>query len=134
MRNITIPIFLVIVLVFSGCTISVRPEPQENIPSANIVQTDNQGIKEFTVHGSSFKFEPFEIKVKKGDTVRINYISDDIGHNLLIDEFNVRTNIISSGDAESIEFIADKEGTFAIYCSVGQHRALGMEGILIVEP
>jgi plastocyanin len=29
--------------------------------------------------------------------------------------------------------VADKKGTFEYYCSVGQHRALGMKGKLVVE-
>lgn len=107
----------------------------EPVAEQNTQQTNTQAqIKEFTVRGSSFKFTPFEIRVKKGDRVRINYISDDIGHNFVIDELNVKTNIISKGQTEIVEFVADKEGTFSVYCSVGSHRSLGMEGKLIVEP
>ena len=32
-----------------------------------------------------------------------------------------------------VEFTVDKTGTFEYYCSVGQHRANGMVGNLIVE-
>jgi plastocyanin len=32
-----------------------------------------------------------------------------------------------------IEFVANKKGKFEYYCSVGEHRAMGMKGNLVVE-
>ena len=40
---------------------------------------------------------------------------------------------INGGETDSIEFVADKVGTFEYYCSVGQHRSMGMVGKLTVE-
>jgi len=108
--------------------------PNSNMMTEETGMMSESSMKEFTIHGSSFEFDKLELKVKKGDKVRITFISDDIGHNLFIDEFNVRTNVVSSGSSETVEFVADKEGTFDIYCNVGQHRQLGMESKLIVEP
>lgn len=90
-------------------------------------------VKEFTVDGTNFKFMPAEIKVKKGDTVRILFKNTQGFHDLVIDEFEVKTNQIQAGDEEEVEFVADKTGTFEYYCSVGQHRQMGMVGKLIVE-
>ena len=50
-----------------------------------------------------------------------------------IDEFNAKTRVLNKGEEETITFVADKAGTFEYYCSVGQHRANGMVGKLIVE-
>jgi plastocyanin len=90
-------------------------------------------VKEFTVHGGMFFFKPNEMRVKKGDTVKINFINDEGFHDWVIDEFNARTKQIQAGKSETIEFVADKAGTFEYYCSVGQHRQNGMKGNLIVE-
>ena len=90
-------------------------------------------VKEITVYGSSFKFEPSEIKVKKGDTVKVTFINSGGFHDWVLDEFNVRTKQISSGAQETVEFVADKTGSFEYYCSVGQHRQMGMKGTLVVE-
>ena len=54
-------------------------------------------------------------------------------HDFMIDEFEVATNQIGDGEEEEMEFVADKIGTFEYYCSVGNHRAQGMKGKLIVE-
>ncbi|MBI4015433.1 MAG: cupredoxin domain-containing protein [Candidatus Aenigmarchaeota archaeon] len=89
-------------------------------------------VIEKSVTGSSFKFEPSTISVKKGDRVKIRFVSADVGHNLMITGYG-QTKVISSGAAaETIEFTADKAGTFEYYCSVGSHKALGMKGTLTV--
>ena len=90
-------------------------------------------VKEFTVTGSNFSFDPSEIKVKKGDTVKITFKNSGGMHDWVLEEFNVRTKRIQGGEQEVVEFVADKTGTFEYYCSVGSHRAMGMKGNLIVE-
>lgn len=88
----------------------------------------NENLKEFIVAGKNFSFSPNIISVKKGDEVKIIFKNEEGTHNLKIDEFNVATKVIKSGEEDSIEFIADKVGNFQYYCSVGTHRNLGMWG------
>jgi nitrite reductase (NO-forming) len=73
------------------------------------------------------------MRVKKGDTVKITFTNNNGTHDLLIDEFKVNTGRIPAGESKTVEFVADKTGTFEYYCSVGQHRKMGMKGNLIVE-
>ena len=54
-------------------------------------------------------------------------------HNFTVDEFNARTRQINAGETDTIQFTADKAGTFEYYCNVGNHREMGMVGKLIVE-
>lgn len=101
--------------------------------SANVSTSVSTGaVKEFTVHGKSFSFTPAAMTVKKGDRVRITFINDGGTHDWVIDEFNARTKVIQGGAQETIEFVADKAGSFEYYCSVGQHRQMGMKGTLTV--
>ena len=90
-------------------------------------------VKEFTVTASNFKFDMAEIKVKAGDTVKITFKNAQGFHDLVIDEFNVATKQGNGPSEETVTFVADKLGTYEFYCSVGQHRAMGMKGNLIVE-
>ena len=39
----------------------------------------------------------------------------------------------ATGQIDEVEFVVDKAGTFEYYCSVGNHRQMGMVGKLIVE-
>lgn len=89
--------------------------------------------KTFNVDGGNFYFAPGEIKVNKGDKVTIVFKNDGGSHNFVLDEFNVESKLIKTGETDTVEFIADKAGTFEYYCSVGQHRNLGMKGKLIVQ-
>ena len=90
-------------------------------------------VKTFTINGGNMYFKPAEMRVKKGDTVRVTFKNDNGFHDFVLDAFNVRTKQIQVGQEETIEFVADKTGTFEYYCSVGQHRQMGMKGNLIVE-
>lgn len=98
------------------------PEPTPSAP-----------VKSFTVSGKNFTFAPAEMRVKKGDRVKITFVNESGFHDLVIDEFNARTAQIGAGKTETIEFVADKTGSFEYYCSVGSHRQMGMKGTLIVE-
>jgi plastocyanin len=89
--------------------------------------------KEFNVDGKNFEFSMGEIKVKKGDTVRINFTSTDGFHDWVVDEFSASTERVNTDGTSTVIFIADQSGTFEYYCSVGSHRALGMFGSLVVE-
>ncbi|HWO07358.1 MAG TPA: plastocyanin/azurin family copper-binding protein [Candidatus Paceibacterota bacterium] len=95
--------------------------------------TDDAGtVKEFTVSGQNFSFSPATMSVKRGDTVRITFRNVSGTHDLRIDGYNVGTNVIQTGQSETFEFVADRAGTFEYFCSVGQHRQMGMVGTLTV--
>ncbi|MBP9748752.1 cupredoxin domain-containing protein [Patescibacteria group bacterium] len=87
----------------------------------------------FDVTGGSFYYVPNQIRVKKGDTVKIIFHNAGGMHNFVLDEFNVKIDTIKGGEDASAEFVVDKAGTFEYYCSVGNHRAMGQKGQLIVE-
>ncbi len=89
--------------------------------------------KVFNIGGRNFEFDVTEIRVQEGDTVTINFTSNDGFHDWVVDEFDAATAHVQTGETSSVTFVADQKGTFEYYCSVGQHRANGMVGTLIVE-
>ncbi len=91
-------------------------------------------VKTFEVTGEPFFFSLKEMKVKQGDTVKVTFSNKEGMHDWVLDEFEgAKTKTIAAGKSETVEFVADKKGTFEYYCSVGAHRANGMVGKLIVE-
>lgn len=102
-------------------------------------QTDLQETVTFILNGENFKFimdgnDNPEMKVKQGDVVRVEFSSTGGFHDWVIDEFNARTKRVRPEDGNTfVEFVADKNGTFEYYCSVGSHRVSGMKGNFIVE-
>jgi nitrosocyanin len=102
--------------------------------SSGVMTTSEQSaIKEFTVEGGMYYFTPKEIRVKKGDTVKVTLTNKEGLHDFVLDEFNAKTKKIKAGETDTVTFTASKVGTFEYYCSVGNHRAMGMKGNLIVE-
>ena len=85
------------------------------------------------VVGIDFEYDIKQIKVKKGDTVTINFKSDKGFHDWVVDEFDAATERVNEGGTTSVTFVADKVGTFQYYCSVMSHRQMGMVGYLIIE-
>jgi len=114
----------------SSPSVSVAPISTQSVPA---VSTNPGPVKEFTVEGGMYYFNPKEIRVKKGDTVKIVFTNKEGTHDWVLDEFNVKTKMTKLGESDTVTFVADKTGTFEYYCSVGSHRALGMKGNLIVE-
>ncbi|MEK7176828.1 MAG: plastocyanin/azurin family copper-binding protein [Patescibacteria group bacterium] len=90
-------------------------------------------VKEFTVDNEMFSFKPSSLTVNKGDTVKITFRNTGGTHDLKIDEFKAATRLLSTGEQQTITFVADKAGSFEYYCSVGNHRAQGMWGTLTVR-
>jgi len=122
---------------FEGVNPNDGPEgPEVSVDGA--APTDPDEVKTFIVTGENFKFfidgvENPEIKVQKGDRVRIEFESTTGFHDWVIDEFDAATQKVSEGETTFVDFIATETGTFEYYCSVGNHRAQGMKGNFIVE-
>lgn len=139
-----IAVVVVIVLVIGGAWLlrSGNDSATKQAPAAN-QQTEvntmmdpyhaDPAVKAFTVTGNNFKFDLSEIRVKKGDKVRITFNNQTGFHDFVLDEFNVKTRQYNGAATESVSFLADKVGTFEYYCSVGQHRQMGMKGKLVIE-
>ncbi len=101
--------------------------------SSSSGEMDETNVKEFTVNGDNFTFDVKEMRVKKGDTVRVTFNNTEGFHDWVLDEFDVATKQLQAGGTETIEFVVDKTGEFEYYCSIGTHRQMGMKGTLIVE-
>ncbi len=89
-------------------------------------------LKEFVVVAKRFSFEPATLSVQKGDRVRLTLKSADVAHGLAISEYGVDLRA-GAGGQNTVEFTADKEGTFNFACSVycgGGHLEMG--GKLVV--
>ena len=121
----------------SGSMGTDSTQPAETIvpPVSNesMMTSEDGKTKTFTIVGSNFKFAPNEMKVNKGDTVKVIFKSQGKLHDFVIDEFKVKTAQLGEDKSEEVTFVADKTGTFEFYCSVGEHREMGMKGNLIVQ-
>ncbi|HEY4493110.1 MAG TPA: cupredoxin domain-containing protein [Candidatus Paceibacterota bacterium] len=112
------------------------PVPGEENVTETVVEGDINvalGTKTFTLVGKPFSYSLAEIRVKEGDRVKIVFQNEEGQHDWGVDEFAARTAVLKTGETATVEFVASKKGNFEYYCSVGQHRAMGMKGTLVVE-
>jgi nitrosocyanin len=106
-------------------------EPEQKVEVEILEETSS--VKEFNVVAKKWDFEPSEIKVNKGDTVKLKIESIDVTHGISLPAFKVNENLMS-GETVEIEFTADKTGEFPFFCSVFCGSGHGkMKGTLIVE-
>lgn len=89
--------------------------------------------KDFTVTASNYSFTPNQLTVKQGDTVRITFKNTGGTHSFNLDQFKVATKVLSAGQQETVQFVADTAGQFQYYCNVANHRQMGMVGTLTVQ-
>lgn len=81
----------------------------------------------------NFEFDPAVITVKKGEKVRLLITATDRDHGIKIDGYDIN-QVLKKGSTETIEFTADKAGTFVFKCSVYCGHGHGrMKGKLVVE-
>jgi len=139
-------------LLLAGCNTTQAPEGEvmdetsETVEEAGnqVENTLNEGenqesmapeveVTEIELNASNFTFGQDEIRVKEGETVRITINNTQGTHDFVIDEMEVNSGIIPEGESQTVEFTAWDTGSWEFYCSVGNHRQLGMKGILVVE-
>ena len=117
MRKIML-LLVFVVLLISACT---QQKPEDSVGKGSEVpqQTSAQSgeVKEFKMTAKQFAFEPSTIEVNKGDKVRLIVTSTDVPHGIAIKEYGINQRL-DVGKPVTIEFIADKQGTFTAYCSV----------------
>ena len=137
MNRVVVGVFVVLIVLVGGVYFFNR---SSSTMTGNVIADDsgNENVKVFTVDSSHLRFyidgvENPEIRVKEGDKVRINFKSSEGFHDWKLDEFNAAAEKVNPGSSSSVEFVADKKGTFEYYCSVGQHRKNGMKGVFVVE-
>ena len=113
---------------------SMMEEGEDAMEEDNSMMEESDGDEvSFDLSGKNFAFDVEEIRVNKGDKVTINFTSESGFHDWVVDAFDASTEQVNTGESTSVTFVADETGEFEYYCSVGQHRANGMVGTLIVE-
>ena len=123
-------VYIIIVIIISAFSFSACGNPS---PGKDTTQNGSDADVVIRLDASNYKYSITEITVKKDQKIRIEMTVTQGIHDWVLDEFDAATNQIGSGRTAVAEFIADQTGDFEYYCSVSNHRALGMTGVLTVE-
>ncbi len=106
----------------------VTPKPLPEKPEYEPPPTAPE-VVQIEIEAKMFDFLPSEIKVKKGDFVRLIITSIDVPHTFTMPAYGIDEKLEVGKDVV-IEFTADKAGQFGYYCDVPGHS--GMKGKLII--
>lgn len=90
-------------------------------------------VREFRITSKKYEFGPSSLHVKKGDHLRLVIAALDHDHGFRLDAFQIDKKI-EKGKTVTVDFTADKTGTFPFRCSnfCGLGHG-GMKGTLVVE-
>jgi len=116
-----------------GSSIPVEPvdETVESGEAGPGFAGDVVGTLAVSMESGNFFFRPSAIQAFAGQQVDVTFTANSGFHTFAIDEVGLDETISEGG---TIFFTAPSEpGEYAFYCSIGSHRASGMEGVLIVE-
>lgn len=130
-------VVVIIAVAFIGYSLFQKSKVANTEPDTKDLTMKATGpVKEFTTTAyydeTGVWYSLKEIRVKKGDTVRVMATNTKGMHDFVIDEFGVKKEL-PMNEAVTIEFTANKTGEFIYYCSKPGHRDKGQWGKLIVE-
>jgi plastocyanin len=121
------PNFMIEPKVIRQADLNVTVSPNNTTTTNQITQptsngTSNGKIKDINMKAESWRFTPNIIEVNKGDLVRLHFTTaqDEValynGHGFGIEGYNVNAFLLK-GTQQTVEFIADKPGTFTFRCT-----------------
>ena len=117
---------LLVILSLVGAAFSV-PAQQVGAPTASQVRVINMSAKKY-------QFDPQVITVNQGERVQLIVTALDRDHGIQIKGYGINRRL-KKGVPTTIEFTANKPGTFpfrcSVFCGLGHRR---MKGQLIVKP
>ena len=86
----------------------------------------------FALTARNYAFEPSKLEVIKDDLVRLTIEGTDQVHSFAIDEYRIAKRI-APGSTVTIEFRAERAGTFTYYCNIATDPGCkAMRGTLVV--
>lgn len=130
MKKIILALFFVLIVIILGCTNVSNPIGSS---SGGASGTLENGVRVVNVKAFKYDFNPNPIIVNKGEKLKLIVTSTDVTHGFAMPDYNINTPL-PAGKQTTIEFIADKQGTFPIICSIycGSGHS-SMRGNLIVK-
>jgi heme/copper-type cytochrome/quinol oxidase subunit 2 len=89
--------------------------------------------REIALTARNYRFSPSRIEVAQDDLVKLTVQSEDNAYSVTIDEYRVSRRV-PAGGSTTLEFRADRAGTFAFYSNMtNDTRHAQMRGELVVR-
>jgi uncharacterized cupredoxin-like copper-binding protein len=87
-----------------------------------------------TLEAGEFHFNAHTLELQAGQPVTIRFVNrGKIDHALVIDEWNLQTDALRTGESADLTFTPKEAGSFTFYCAIAGHPAAGMTGTINVH-
>jgi cytochrome c oxidase subunit 2 len=124
---------LAVLLVGAGICVAAGPFVR-NVLAAPAAQDQAPTRREFTVNARDYSFSPNRVEAQQDELIKITVQSADHAYGFTIDEYRVSKRV-PAGGSTTIEFRADRTGTFVFYSGLkSDSRHDQMRGQLVVRP
>ena len=90
----------------------------------------NKDIVSYAIDMNNYSFSPNLIAAEPGETLKVKITSHNGNHDLKIDAFKFDSGVLENGQSKIFEIKVpiDAKGEYEFYCSIGNHKAMGMVG------
>ncbi len=96
---------------------------QTGVPPATI--SGATPVRTIKIHGKQFEFDPPEITLKKGETVKLEFTSDDVEHSLVVSALGIN-GLMKKGEMTDVIVTPAVTGDFigrcGIFCGAGHMK------------
>jgi heme/copper-type cytochrome/quinol oxidase subunit 2 len=124
---------LALLLVGTGIYLAAGPFVRR-VLAAPAAQDQAPTRREFTVTARDYNFSPNRLEANQDDLIKLTVQSADNAYGFTIDEYRVSKRV-PAGGSTTIEFRADRPGTFPFYSGLkSDSRHERMNGQLVVRP
>ena len=109
---------------------------EEGMMEGDEMMVEGEEAVDYTLDLASFSFSPNILNAEPGQTLRVKLVNVSGFHDFVIDELGVASTQLEEGKEEIIEIEVPMSAagqSYEFYCSVGNHRAMGMVGTLEVS-
>lgn len=108
----------------------------KNADTGDMDSEDQATENSITIDMANYSFTPAIIEAAPGDRITVKLTNSGGFHDFVIDELNVASAPINTGDEAMVVIDVPEnpdQNEYVFYCSVGNHRQLGMEGVLRIS-
>ena len=123
------------ILAFATATLSLTaaPEGEQRGGAVSAKAVAPGQVKKFHVTANEGKIAPSTLRVKKGQTVRITFVSKDGTYGIKFPDFDVKQKV-SPEKATVVQITPSEKGTFEFRCSKSWSlKHWVRNGVLVVE-
>jgi cytochrome c oxidase subunit II len=123
---------LVLLLVGTGIFLAANPLVRR-VLAASSPQDQAPTRRQFTLTARDYSFSPNRVEATQDDLIKLTVQSADVAYGFAIDDYRLSRRV-PAGGSTTIEFRADRPGTFPFYSNLSNDsRHSQMRGQLVVR-